>query len=90
MSQKSLRALLRKRLRKLARRAGNTKLMWRIWGAACRLPNVCPANAHGVLIWQTQADPRINWVCREDCARNRTCWCGKLREPGWDKPEAVA
>lgn len=55
------------------------RLRWKLWHWLCKLPNVCPANAHSVLIFRTSRDPRIDSVCRRDCELNETCWCGKLR-----------
>ena len=52
---------------------------WKAYYLACKLPGICPANAHGVLIWHTRVNPRIDGTCREDCALNGNCWCGKLR-----------
>lgn len=56
------------------------RFRWWLWSTLCRLPQVCPANAHGVLIWRTRNDPRIDGACRCGCADNGACWCGKLRD----------
>lgn len=57
------------------------KLGYRIWDLVIRHPLICPANAHGAIIWRTQplSGMRIDSVCRRDCAANGACWCGKLR-----------
>lgn len=58
----------------------NEKLRWKIWNALTKLPNICPANAHSVVIYGERRDPRVDAACRRDFARNGVCWCGKLRE----------
>jgi hypothetical protein len=58
------------------------RLRWWLWGLACRLPKVCPANAHRVLILTYPGrdhNPLIDSVCRSDCASNGECYCGRLR-----------
>jgi hypothetical protein len=59
-----------------------SRLRWKLYGWLCKLPNICPARAHSVLIWRTDRDPRIDDVCRRDCENNGVCWCGKLRALG--------
>ena len=56
-------------------------LRWKVYGLALRLPNVCPANAHGALIWRTRSlrEMTVDRACRSDCAANGSCWCNKLR-----------
>lgn len=57
-------------------------LRWKLWGLATRLRRVCPANAHGALIWRTRPlrEMGVDSMCRRDCAANGACWCGKLRD----------
>ena len=56
------------------------KIRWWLWWHLCKLPNICPANAHSVLIWRMSRDPRIDASCRRDAAEcDGTCWCGKIR-----------
>lgn len=57
-----------------------TRLDWWLYRWLCKRRNICPANAHGLLIWRTREDPRIDSLCRGDVARNGACWCGKLGE----------
>lgn len=57
------------------------RLRWRLWGAFCRLPSVCPATAHSLLIWRLPYNPFSVSKCRRDMNCG-TCWCGKLRDPG--------
>jgi hypothetical protein len=59
------------------------KFRWRLWGWACDfLPRGCPANLHSLIIWGYLRNPRIDSVCRQDCALNGGCWCGKLGADG--------
>jgi len=58
------------------------RLRWKLWGLLCRLPGVCPANAHGALLTSRPChgrNPLIDRLCREGCADRGACWCGKLR-----------
>ena len=57
------------------------RLRWMLFGLITRSRRVCPANAHGALIWRTQPlrGIRVDSTCRKDCAANGTCWCGNLR-----------
>lgn len=53
---------------------------WRLWSLIVRHPKVCPVNAHSVMVCGIRDRTLlINHMCRTDCARNGTCWCGKLR-----------
>lgn len=58
------------------------RLRWKIWGLVIRHPRVCPANAHGAVIWRTRPlrEITVDRACRQGCADNGTCWCGKLRQ----------
>jgi hypothetical protein len=61
------------------------KFRWWLWALACRLPRVCPANAHTSLILSypgRRRSPLVDDVCRSDCAANGECWCRKLRRGG--------
>ena len=56
------------------------RFRWWLWWHLCKLPNICPANAHSVLIWKTRRDPRIDAMCRKDAAEcDGVCYCGKIR-----------
>lgn len=61
------------------------RLRWWLWRLVVRHPDVCPARAHGVIVWDGWKDGRgersirIGSSCRDDCARNSVCWCGKIR-----------
>ncbi len=60
------------------------RLRWWLWSMACRLPGICPANAHTTLIITYPGhgrNPLVDGICRSDCARNGSCYCGKLRQP---------
>lgn len=55
------------------------RLRWKVWRLFCKLPNICPAAAHSLIVYgYRDVDPRINWMCRKDCEWNGTCWCGKV------------
>lgn len=58
---------------------GPERTRWKIWGWLTKLPNVCPANAHSVVIWRNRRSILVDSACRRDCERNGSCWCGKLR-----------
>ena len=56
------------------------RLRWWLWRQVCRHPNVCPAQAHSLIVWGCMdRRPQIDDGCRTDCTRNGSCWCGKLR-----------
>jgi len=59
------------------------RLRWKLWGLVTRSRRVCPANAHGALIWRTQPlrGVFVDSTCRRDCAATGSCWCGNLRCP---------
>lgn len=62
-----------------------TRVHWWLWRQVNRLPNVCPARSHSVIVWNGWKDGRgersitIDSSCRSDCERNGACWCGKVR-----------
>ena len=60
------------------------RLRWKLWGLVTRSRRVCPANAHGALIWRTQPlrGVFVDRTCRRDCAATGSCWCGNLRRAG--------
>jgi len=60
------------------------RLRWKLWGLATRSRRICPANAHGALIWRTQPlrGVFVDRTCRRDCAATGSCWCGNLRRAG--------
>lgn len=60
------------------------RLRWKLWGLVTRSRRVCPANAHGALLWGTQPlrGILVDSTCRRDCVANGSCWCGNLRQPG--------
>ena len=60
------------------------RLRFWIWWHLAKLPNICPADAYSVIVEKHRRDPRIGWICREDCANTGVCWCGKLRKVGAD------
>ena len=62
------------------------KFRWMLYGLVTRSRRVCPANAHGAIIWRTQPlrGILVDSTCRRDCAANGFCWCGNLRTA---KPE---
>lgn len=65
-----------------------TKLRWRIWGLFSRLPGICPANAHSLVIDGYHRSPAIDRICRQDLAGNGgSCWCGKIRQRAAASPE---
>lgn len=53
---------------------------WKLWGLLVRHPRVCPANAHGALIWRSHPwwQVGVDRTCR-DLGNAPSCWCGKLR-----------
>lgn len=56
------------------------RLRWKLWGLVTRLPNVCPANAHEVIVSRVpygRRSPFIDRSCRE--LANGSCYCGRLR-----------
>ena len=57
------------------------RLRWKLWGLVTRSRRVCPANAHGAIIWRTQPlrGILVDRTCRRDCAATGSCWCGNLR-----------
>ncbi len=59
------------------------RLRWKLWGLLTRPRRVCPANAHGALIWRTRPvrEIFIDRMCRTDLEANGGCWCGRLRTP---------
>lgn len=63
----------------MSTRKGN-RLDWWLFRHLSRVPGLCVAKLHGLLIWRTREDPRINAMCRRDLAANGSCWCGKLRD----------
>jgi hypothetical protein len=52
---------------------------WRIWSWLCKVPSVCPAKAHTLVIIGERCDPRVDWMCTDNHDRSGVCWCGKLR-----------
>lgn len=67
-------------------------LAWALWGLLIRSRRVCPANAHGALIWHTRPRWAIgeDRACREDRASNGACWCGKRGNDGLRPASPVA
>jgi hypothetical protein len=59
----------------------DNRIGWKLWGLLTRSRRVCPANAHGAVIWRTRPlrEIFVDSVCRQDCALNGQCWCGNLR-----------
>lgn len=58
---------------------------WKLWGLVTRLPSVCPANAHEVIVSNApdrRRSPFADRACRD--MANGSCYCGKLRAPGDD------
>ena len=57
------------------------RLRWKVWGLVTRSRRVCPANAHGALIWRVQPlrGVFVDSTCRRDRAATGSCWCGNLR-----------
>ena len=60
------------------------RIRWKLWGLLTRSRRVCPANAHGAIIWRTQPlrGILVDSTCRRDCAATGSCWCGNLRKGG--------
>jgi hypothetical protein len=59
------------------------RLRWKLWGLACRLPWVCPCNAHTAIVADYPGRSRrlrVDYGCRRDLAVNGGCYCGKLRK----------
>jgi hypothetical protein len=63
------------------------RLRWKLWGLVTRSRRVCPANAHGALIWRTRPlrEVVVDGACRRDLAANGSCYCGNLRKESGDE-----
>ncbi len=68
-----------------------TKLRWLIWWRLAKVPGICPANAHSLIIDGCRRDPRIDAICRDICPPQTACWCGKIRggQPAGQEAPAV-
>jgi hypothetical protein len=56
------------------------RVRYRLWSWLLRHPRACPASSHSLVVWGISERPWIDEMCKSDCARNGSCWCGKLRE----------
>lgn len=57
------------------------RLRWKLWDLLTRSRRVCPASAHGLLLRGQLRSPLVSGLCRADCARTGSCYCGQLRRP---------
>lgn len=67
------------------------KLRWKLWGLVTRSRRVCPANAHGAIIWRNRPlrEIGVDGIRRFDLALNGSCWCGNLQADRASADEAV-
>ena len=61
-----------------------------LWGRVQQWRSICPATSHSVIVWGYLEDPRIDDMCRQDCALNGCCWCGKLARDKAERQEIPA
>jgi hypothetical protein len=64
------------------------RLRWKLWALVTRSRRVCPASAHGAVIWRTRPlrEIGVDSACRRDLAASGCCWCGNLRGEAADAP----
>lgn len=56
-----------------------TRLRWKLWTLVSKLPKVCPAHAHSLIIDGYRRNPMQDWMCRDGATRCGSCWCGKIQ-----------